>query len=327
MLDIVERSLRKGKGDEQATAASLLAVMGVAMGSAGEEFGELTLDATKLLQNIVSDTSASPIARTKCCTTLAINSFIYSDSGDDSSNLALDILFNCFSGSFIKGNGAVPELSPAMSALHTAALNAWTLLITVHPYDFVSRIIIQHGRELCGLLQSSDVDMRISTGETLAVLYEISREFDESFELSQHDDLIDTLNQLATDSAKFRAKKDRRVQRSSFRDVLRSIESGEAPEICVKFGRERLTLDTWCAKHQYDSLCTVLGSGMNLHLAENQFVRDIFSLGAPAGAPEVTTRANSKMMKLEKNLEIAAAAKARCKERNRHRDKRIDTLE
>lgn len=326
ILDIIERSLRKGKGDEQGTAAALLAVMAISLGSGGDESGELIRNSSKLLQTILTDGSASLSARAKCSTTLAINSFIYSDFGDEDFNMAIDLLFNCFSGSFIKGNGSVPDLSPATSAFHLSALTAWTLLLTVHPLELVSQIAEKHGKEIFGLLQSTDVEMRIAAGETLAVIYEICRQVDESFEMELHDLLIDQLTQLATDSAKFRAKKDRRLQRSSFRDVLRSIESGESPEISVKFGRERLTLDTWCRKRQYDSLCTVLGSGMNLHLAENQLIRDIFTLGSPIVTPE-TTPVNSKMRKLAKHLENAAAFKARSKERGRHRDKRADLIE
>jgi len=37
-------------------------------------------------------------------------------------------------------------------------------------------------------------------------------------------ELCNMLKSLATDSQKFRAKKDRRQQRSSFRDVLRAVE-------------------------------------------------------------------------------------------------------
>ena len=36
--------------------------------------------------------------------------------------------------------------------------------------------------------------------------------------------LCATLKNLATDSHKYRAKKDRKMQRSSFRDVLRAVE-------------------------------------------------------------------------------------------------------
>lgn len=40
------------------------------------------------------------------------------------------------------------------------------------------------------------------------------------------DELMSKLKELATDSNKYRAKKDRRQQRSSFRDIMKTIEVG-----------------------------------------------------------------------------------------------------
>lgn len=48
--------------------------------------------------------------------------------------------------------------------------------------------------------------------------------FLQDFEGYDIDGLCDKLRLLATDSQKFRAKKDRRQQRSSFRDILKAIE-------------------------------------------------------------------------------------------------------
>lgn len=88
------------------------------------------------------------------------------------------------------------------------------------------------------LLDSTDVDVRIGAGEAIALIYEGARQFDEDFgfdtsseggeaigpTLDQVDELCLKLKQLATDSNKYRAKKDRKQQRSSFRDILRGIE-------------------------------------------------------------------------------------------------------
>lgn len=46
----------------------------------------------------------------------------------------------------------------------------------------------------------------------------------QDYEGKDIDSLCETLKKLATDSNKHRAKKDRRQQRSSFRDVLRAVE-------------------------------------------------------------------------------------------------------
>lgn len=109
-------------------------------------------------------------------------------------------------------------------------------------------LLNRHIRRLVQLLDSTDVDLRIGAGEAIALIYEGARQFDEDFgfdvsteeeeaedngiqernaasrQTREMDDLCSKLRQLATDSHKYRAKKDRKQQRSSFRDILRAIE-------------------------------------------------------------------------------------------------------
>lgn len=66
--------------------------------------------------------------------------------------------------------------------------------------------------------------MRLSAGEALATVFEVGCEFREDFGDNLKDELIEILRQLATDSHKYRAKKDRKQQRATFRDVLHYIE-------------------------------------------------------------------------------------------------------
>lgn len=74
------------------------------------------------------------------------------------------------------------------------------------------------------MLQSPHLEIRLSAGEALAVIFELGRECDEDFEQDWAFDLVEILRDLATDSNKFRAKKDRKQQRANFRDILRFIE-------------------------------------------------------------------------------------------------------
>lgn len=78
--------------------------------------------------------------------------------------------------------------------------------------------------QLSELLASSNLEVRLSAGEALAVVFEIGREFHDDFAEDIISDLVETLRQLATDSHKYRAKKDRKQQRATFRDVLQFIE-------------------------------------------------------------------------------------------------------
>ena len=46
----------------------------------------------------------------------------------------------------------------------------------------------------------------------------------QDFEIDNIDELCDKLKQLSTESHKYRAKRDRRQQKSSFRDILRAVQ-------------------------------------------------------------------------------------------------------
>ncbi|KAF6207462.1 hypothetical protein GE061_015908 [Apolygus lucorum] len=147
------------------------------------------------------------------------------------------------------------------------------------PPEAVERIAVRSISQLGELLDSAHLDVRMAAGECIALLLEQGRQHNDDWLMEVSDDMLDKLRQLSTDSHKYRAKKDRKTQRSSFRDILRFVEYDELPNIQVRFGQEALSLDSWSKKKQYDTFCQVLGSGMNLHLSENVLLRDILELG------------------------------------------------
>ena len=73
------------------------------------------------------------------------------------------------------------------------------------------------------LLENGDLSLRISTGEVIALIYEIGRDIDDTFD-GYVDGLYDLLKELATDSSKYRAKREKKQQRSTFRDILKTVE-------------------------------------------------------------------------------------------------------
>lgn len=326
ILDILEKAIKKGKGEEQGVAANLSSIIAVTLGlSDDSEF--IFKDMTSTLMTALTDTTISPSVRAKCATALGVNLFIHGDSraseGGDIVKSTMEALAGNFSGSYLKGNGAIPtNLSPATTNMHAAALTSWALLLTISSTSAVYHFAETLGPKVSEILESPDVELRIVAGETLALLYEICRESDADFELDNHDYLLERLKQLATDSQKSRGKKDRRIQRSSFRDILRGVEEGYSPSDVVKFSSQRLILNSWCRKRQYDSICAVLSSGMNLHLTENDLLRDIFGLGA-AGSE---TNGAGRVSKFARHMENMAAQKARTKNLAKLRDKRADVI-
>ena len=165
--------------------------------------------------------------------------------------------------------------------------------------------------------------MRVAAGEVLALIYEIARDRDEEFENDDIGKLCDDLHMLATDSQKFRAKKDRKMQKSSFRDIEKAVRDGEGPDFNVQFGVERLNVRTWEDKRTYDAVCALLGSGMNHHLQFNPEVRTLFDLGAPLA---VSSDPVDKVPKFERHMSNMLAERKRTKRLLRARDKRLDVM-
>ena len=60
----------------------------------------------------------------------------------------------------------------------------------------------------------------------------------QDFEGDGFDDLCMELKKLSTECNKYRAKKDRRQQRSSFRDILNSVESGEFTKQRIRVSKQ-----------------------------------------------------------------------------------------
>lgn len=316
VCDVVERSLKKGKGGEINSAAKLGVLLCLQLDDAEQVYKDLK----SIMVHMSQDGSVSPASRAAVVRSLAGLCFL---GGGEMAEVVkmMNILEGIFSASFLRGDGSAPNHSVEMLALHTAALDSWALLVTLLSNGDAFRMVDSHLRNLEGMFSSPDVDLRISAGETSALLLEAAYNYDEEYQPEGINGLIGSLRQLATDSAKYRSKKDRKEQRSSFRDILRTVEEGESPREQVKFGRETLTLDSWVAKIQYDWLCKVLGTGLNLHLAENLMVREIFELGNPL--PSITAAWSNKPTKTERNAANQLAFKWRTQTRGKNRDKRV----
>jgi len=316
--DCLEKCIKKGNGDEQSIALECFVILCIHLG-AEDDSEELFRHLKPLMVTILNDKSYSINARCACAEALGFLTFLTCDDSAEALEMLMT-LENIFKASYLKGDGSVPNHSVDISSLHNSALTSWCLLLSISPpstfFDFIDR----HLCKLPELLDSKDVELRISAGESIALLYDLARNVDEHFEGEDIIDLVNKLKELATDSSKYRAKKDRKQQRSSFRDILRGIEEGDFSSIKVQINcYEKISINSWARKRQYDSLCSYLSTGMNIHLQENDFVRDVFNLGPPV---PLTEFAMPKVTKAEKHLNNARAFKARTKSRGKVRDKR-----
>ncbi|KAM3915553.1 interferon-related developmental regulator 2 [Leptodactylus fuscus] len=317
LTDALERCLKKGKSEEQSLAATVVSLLCIHLGSGPE--GEEVFHCIKpLLISILTDSSAGVPARQSCASALGLCCFI---AGADVEDLVscLTVLEGILTVLYTENSGA----PPSQHGLFCCAIQAWALLLTISPASRIQKTLESHLSRLSGVLAYESVSLRIAAGESLALLYELARDLDEDFYSEDTDALCVTLKQLATDSNKYRAKTDRRKQRSIFRDVLHYIESAECQEETIKFGIEVMCVDCWARRRMYSAFKEVLGSGVRHHLQHNEILRDIFSLGAPLVLDAAAIKA-SKISRAEKHMFNSAAFKARTKARNRVRDKRAD---
>lgn len=152
---------------------------------------------------------------------------------------------------------------------------------------------------------------------------------DEQFEVEDSEGLCQCLKGLATDGNKHRAKKDRRKQRSIFREVLHYIEKDEFTDETIRFGgggirsEESFHINNWMKRRSYDAFREIMESGVREHLKFNHLLRDILGLGPPLGPFYGTTVCINHH---QKHLYNSAAFKARTKQRSKFRDKRADIM-
>jgi len=313
--DIVERSVKKGKGGEVVSASRLSVLLCLQLDDAEDVYKVLK----DVMVHMALDNSVPATSRAAVITALSGMCFL---GGGEMAEVVkiMHIMEGIFSGSCNKGGSS----SPDMMSVHTAALSSWSLLVTLLPSQDTYNLAVSHLDNLQSVLSAADVDLRITAGETIALLLETAYDHDEEYEPRGLEELVISLRQLATDSHKYRSKKDRKEQRSSFRDVLRTVEEGESPREQVKFGREAVTLNTWASKIQYDWLCKVLATGVNLHLTVNTMVREIFELGSPL--PSVAESRTNKPSKTERHAANQLAFKWRTQTRGKNRDKRVATF-
>lgn len=134
--------------------------------------------------------------------------------------------------------------------------------------------------DLVGLLQSPNLNVRLATGELIALIIEKGRYGNEEFLLDDITEVLSTLKEMAADSSKNKAKEDRKAQRASFREIISFIEDNEPLNENVKISTQTLEINTWVSHHQYNAMCELFGTGTTAQLQKNSLVRDVFELGS-----------------------------------------------
>jgi len=290
LTDGLLKCLKRGKSNEQILACEVMMLTLIEIGILSEDVSSFLSDTKQILTEHMDDEKCDADVRAACAKVYALTVFINNDPSYDNVGV-LNKLETIFALSYCKGDGSVRNFTPKVYDLHSSTLSSWSMLLCIMPLSYVTKATQKHLVHLTELLKSLDVDLRIAAGETIALLFELAQ-CDPQGDLKCFEDesLFDTLKALMNDSAKHRSKKEKKQQRASFRDILKTIEDGEFDSQTIKFGSEKLYIDNWVRRKQYDAFREILCTGMNVHLQQNEFIREMFDLGAPILASEASRR-------------------------------------
>ncbi|CAD5218292.1 unnamed protein product [Bursaphelenchus okinawaensis] len=307
LCDIVEKNIRRTT-EEALRALKLGPLLAVQLGLEIEEELDCVLNSMSAL---FSDPSKSEDLRSAAAEALGLTAY-----------------FGCYRPekrgeclSALRQIWYTMKPSTNLPNLFAATLFSWTLILERCDETQIGDAIEEVQPKLCSFLASNSVDVRVAVGESLAVLYELAvQNVDEEYEFPNHAQLRSTLDEMSADYTKSHAKKDKRLQKWTFRQCIDAIFNEKAPESTVKFNKnERLELEGCHSKLLYDYLCQLLKGDLNNQLTKNEVLRELFDLG-PVNVVE--EQVLSKSAKNEKKNQLSNADKQRNIRRAKLRDRK-----
>jgi len=328
MADLLSCLRHKPKAGEAVALCKLLSLIIITFGpeeGAGEEFAAdiLPLLVRKAREFRKPEMSAAALR------SLALGAFVVITEDSDAAK-CLDLFEEVIVGS--------RKPAPFVSVI--AALQGWGLLMSTMRTEDVFR---QSVLRFAALLSHDNLDVRAAAGENIAMLFgERWKKYGSSWQNGEADnangddeegggsasagavldgfeDVVEKLRELSTEYHRYRSKKDRKAQRSTFREIYGTVGSGDPPEEKVKIHGDVLQLNNWNSLKQLSAMRDALGEGFLTHLARNQLLRDIFGLGAPN-----FNQPREKMSKFEKRMFLSPnseVSKTRTQERKFQRNR------
>ncbi|KAJ2696163.1 Interferon- developmental regulator 1 [Coemansia sp. IMI 203386] len=267
LLETLKKSAKSHKSDKESMLA-LLAIGQWFINFGMEESDEYAATET-MLKTIVTDHKSGGV-RAIALNVLGIANFI---SGVDF-NDAVDVM------RFISEKFFTSSTSAPISLLRQA-FETYGLLLTVvidgnlrlaeHTFDKVFKA------HLDGLAADS-VDLRVASAQNFALMHEALNKNTQDFEFDRQEELVATLQAIRQESAKRHGKRDTQAQRSAMRDVLKTIDGGEAPEMRLVLGGRSVSFDCWARIVRLHSFRACLGGGLPRHFVDNPLLQDVFEV-------------------------------------------------
>ncbi|KAI8149944.1 interferon-related developmental regulator [Fennellomyces sp. T-0311] len=256
LLQLLMRSLRK----PGSTLEAILAAKGIGLAfinNGADDQDELFGMVLSLLKNTMTDASDVRLKH-QCIETLALITLIAASDADTKGGL--DYFYKLLVSN---GSSLQPDTKLSQGALDEL------LCTTLRAYGLLYASVFGDGRagwedawdESQGVmpvhldfLESASKESRVAAGENVALMFDCVHvshkhatedDVEEMPEYEEMDELIDMLQRLSTDSNRRVNKQDRKEQKSAFRDIIRSIESGSRPKQKLKIDGQPMIFRGW----------------------------------------------------------------------------------
>uniref|UniRef100_A0A182PW68 Interferon-related developmental regulator N-terminal domain-containing protein n=1 Tax=Anopheles epiroticus TaxID=199890 RepID=A0A182PW68_9DIPT len=314
LLESLKRSLGKGNEEEQIWAARVIPLLAIQTETSEDVAALLKMVRPTMMDAMKGINSETSNVRAMCCTGLAMLSFISENDTEEIMSVMQHLQAIAQREKPGEDNGG----------LQAVVLRCWSLLLSVLP----SKMILKHmksgnilsPRNIIELLDSTHLEVRIVSGETIALMHELFHQHDPT--LLQHDlpSLLDTVRKLSTDAYRFQAKQGRKLQRITFRDVLHYLQQNVVPLLRIKVGDETLLLHSWTMHVHYSAVKEMLGPALNIHLKDNPLIRDILKMDPKRMESACAKRPAGRMTKKAEQRSNRATSKERSIRRGKERD-------
>ncbi|XP_002976228.2 interferon-related developmental regulator 2 [Selaginella moellendorffii] len=282
-------SIRQSSSTEAVLAGRALAMVSITAGAG--KVAEHVFEASFPHLSKISKLGRDSAARVSAIEALGMLAFVGGVDLEEAS--AMEVLWQIV---IHKGSAHADQTlgtSKPTPPVKAAAITAWSLLLSTLSSKRVTALQLPSvlGALSC-LLEDPDVGVRKAAGEAIALLCEVGgiqlleeQALGEGEATAMELQVVDRMKALAASSSrKGQTKKERSEQRSSFRDMVATLQGGACHETCLKLKHgDSLKISTWSQTVQLNAFRRLLGEGFQRHLQENDLLHQVFNF-APRNA-------------------------------------------
>ncbi|KAI9469610.1 Interferon- developmental regulator 1 [Coemansia sp. RSA 989] len=286
LLEALQRGTRSSKSArEQQLSLQAIGLWFINFGT-GDEAEEEFESVDRQLRKLLEEPEVDAQVQAQAVSTLAIANFISSADYRDAVGLQ----------QFIRGilEDALQERQMEVALQGFSAIG---LLLTVLANSDITLAEHQFDEDyelhMRGL-KCDSVEVRVAAAQNIAMMHEALSQDRKPFAFDNQYELVGVLEMLKHESNKRLGRRLSVKQRLAMRDVLNTIEDGQAPTLKLTLFNRTLLFDDWVCISRLQAFRAALGGGLPEHLANNGLLQDVFEI--ELDAPEDTAHSKRRVV-------------------------------